>query len=162
MQRCFVYAAPGTGWKHRSGAPWSAVMPLRSIISGSVGQPLIRTASSWSERPVGVPDWAGSCCLRPCFVCGTNSALMAAFAASRSALAGASWQMANPAPEVAGALPQRPAHGARSLRKERWVSERLRPHLDRQGGTATAKRTTGTVGLAEEDHDVIWVRSCRL
>jgi hypothetical protein len=25
----------------------------RSIISGSVGQPLIRTASSWSERSVG-------------------------------------------------------------------------------------------------------------
>jgi hypothetical protein len=67
-----------------------------------------------------------------------------------------------PSSRSSGALPQRPAHGARSLRKERWVSECLRPHLDRQGGTATGERTTGTVGLAEEDHDVIWVRSCRL
>ena len=43
-----------------------------------------------------------------------------------------------------------------------WVSECLGPHLDRQGGAATAKGTTGTVDLAEEDHDVVWVRSCRL
>jgi hypothetical protein len=46
--------------------------------------------------------------------------------------------------------------------KECWVSECLRPYLDRQGGTAAAKGTTGTVDLAEEDHDVVWVRSCRL
>jgi hypothetical protein len=106
VQRCFVYAAPGTGSKHRSGTPWSAVImpwnalagdPLRgglddppnvpsalyrgpyrlaapffdhddvesglgagrSIISGAVGQPLIRTPSSSSERPVGAPDWTG-------------------------------------------------------------------------------------------------------
>jgi hypothetical protein len=38
----------------------------------------------------------------------------------------------------------------------------FRPHLDRQGGTAATKGTTGTVDLAEEDHDVVWVRSCRL
>jgi hypothetical protein len=36
------------------------------------------------------------------------------------------------------------------------------PHLDRQGGTAATKGTTGTVDLAEEDHDIVWVRSCRL
>jgi hypothetical protein len=39
---------------------------------------------------------------------------------------------------------------------------RLRPHLDRPGGTAATNGTTGTVDLAEEDHDVVWLRSCRL
>ena len=39
---------------------------------------------------------------------------------------------------------------------------RFRPHLDRPGGTTATKGTTGTVDLAEEDHDVVWVRSCRL
>jgi hypothetical protein len=39
---------------------------------------------------------------------------------------------------------------------------RFRPHLDRQGGAATAKGAIGTVDLAEEDHNVVWVRSGRL
>ena len=42
------------------------------------------------------------------------------------------------------------------------MSECLWPHLDRLGETAATKGTTGTVDLAEEDHDVVWVRSCRL
>ena len=38
----------------------------------------------------------------------------------------------------------------------------FRPHLHRRGGTAATEGTTGTVDLAEEDHDVVWVCSCRL
>jgi hypothetical protein len=63
------------------------------------------------------------------------------------------------------------ADGARSLRDRTartqdaqgmLGSECLRAHLDRQGGAAAAKGATGTVDLAEEDHDVVWVRSCRV
>jgi hypothetical protein len=35
-------------------------------------------------------------------------------------------------------------------------------HVDRRGQTAAAKGTVRTVHLAKEDHDVVWVRSCRL
>jgi hypothetical protein len=34
--------------------------------------------------------------------------------------------------------------------------------VDRRGQTAAAKGTVRTVHLAKEDHDVVWVRSCRL
>jgi hypothetical protein len=41
-------------------------------------------------------------------------------------------------------------------------SERLGPHLDGQGEAPATERATGTVYLAEEDHDVVRVRSRRL
>ena len=95
--------------------------------------------------------------------------------ATATSLSGAFWQMATPGPEVAALYRSDPrlAHavveveprvaGSSPRRStECWVSECLRPHLDRQGETAAAKGTTGTVDLAEEDHDVVWVRSCRL
>lgn len=36
------------------------------------------------------------------------------------------------------------------------------PHVDRHGRTAATEGTTGTVDLAEEDHNVVRICSCRL
>ena len=48
----------------------------------------------------------------------------------------------------------------------KWVAviekQCLWPHFDTRGETAATKGTPATVDLAEEDHDVVWVRSCCL